>query len=369
MRHNSPLLELICHRIRLISIPYTLYASITGIFMTLSLVSCIIISIVKDFNSTVSTHCGNTQFLPSFSAAVGNHYPQRTIFQSAVVLHSAPRIFDAILQFNRESRFAHRVLRPLSFPSASSRPVPSPPLWLSCVLHLFGRNLAQTHMAFTLLSLATHLVELASLNVVAFYTSNEHFETHKLGLFLFITSCIVAMLSMIAVQSIRLHYTNPNCTARDSTSYLPLLRSSSDGSSAAERERAQRAVQRAYRIESFAFGLKLVCLPVVVVSLAIGGYLYWRHNLYCEPYLYSLFALCEYIAIGANITFRWSSGLDLSPLRFHLTCPPALLGSAFLYTFSDARGTEPLPTDSHVVFATTRRIGLFEMRTKCPLEV
>ena len=340
MSHNASLIDSITHRIKILSIPYVLYASITGIFMSISLLSCIVISIIKDFDSTVTTHCGNTQFLPSFSSAVGNRYLQRTIFQTSVVIHSAPRILDAIMQFNRESRFAHRVLRALSFPATSSKAVPSPPLLLSPILPLFGHNLARTHVGLTLVSFGAHLLELGALNVVAFYTSNEHFETHKWALFLFITASLVGMSSMIAVQCVRLHYTNPELRGR--TAYLPLLPPSPDSRgvpSDAGYSRAQRAVQRAYRLEAFSFALKLVCAPTVVVSLSIGGYLYWRHNQYCEPYLYSFFALCEYIAIGANIVFRWASGLDLSPLRFHLACPPALLGSAFLYTFSDARGT------------------------------
>ena len=43
-------------------------------------------------------------------------------------------------------------------------------------------------------------------------------------------------------------------------------------------------------------------------SIAIVGliYFYWRHNIYCEPYIYSMFCFVEYIIVLMNISYHFS---------------------------------------------------------------
>ena len=41
------------------------------------------------------------------------------------------------------------------------------------------------------------------------------------------------------------------------------------------------------------------------------SYFYYRHNEFCEPYVYSLFSLCEYVMVGANMWFHSTASNDL----------------------------------------------------------
>jgi len=39
-------------------------------------------------------------------------------------------------------------------------------------------------------------------------------------------------------------------------------------------------------------------------------YFYWRHNAYCEPYIYSFFGMCEYLLVLFNIAFHGTAYYD-----------------------------------------------------------
>lgn len=52
----------------------------------------IIWSILYDFENVTHTHCGVDNYLPSVSAAIGNHEPQRTIWTTLIVLHFPMRL-------------------------------------------------------------------------------------------------------------------------------------------------------------------------------------------------------------------------------------------------------------------------------------
>ncbi|XP_052242625.1 post-GPI attachment to proteins factor 2-like [Dreissena polymorpha] len=45
-------------------------------------------------------------------------------------------------------------------------------------------------------------------------------------------------------------------------------------------------------------------------------YFFFRHNSYCEPYVYSWFALCEYLTIFSNIAFHSICNVDFSRYSF-----------------------------------------------------
>lgn len=45
-------------------------------------------------------------------------------------------------------------------------------------------------------------------------------------------------------------------------------------------------------------------------------YFFFRHNSHCEPYVYTLFALSEYIIVLSNIYFHSLAYYDLGNLRF-----------------------------------------------------
>ena len=45
-------------------------------------------------------------------------------------------------------------------------------------------------------------------------------------------------------------------------------------------------------------------------------YLYWRHNKFCEPGIYSIFALCEYFVVLMNICFHAVGFFEWGHLKY-----------------------------------------------------
>lgn len=60
--------------------------------------------------------------------------------------------------------------------------------------------------------------------------------------------------------------------------------------------------------KSFKFKLFFLKVEILVIFLAI--YFYRRHNLFCEPIIYSFFAFCEYFFVIFNILFHSTSFFD-----------------------------------------------------------
>lgn len=68
--------------------------------------------------------------------------------------------------------------------------------------------------------------------------------------------------------------------------------------------RIQKVDHASYRYKRLFAGCNISAFTAAV-------YLYFRHNWYCEPYIYSMFALCEYITIFTNILFHGTAVLDM----------------------------------------------------------
>lgn len=74
---------------------FTKFAVTTVSLPLFAFTLCVIISIVKDFESSTSTHCRVFNVLPSVSAAIGSYYPQNFLWKLAIGLHALPRYFTA----------------------------------------------------------------------------------------------------------------------------------------------------------------------------------------------------------------------------------------------------------------------------------
>jgi len=57
--------------------------------------------------------------------------------------------------------------------------------------------------------------------------------------------------------------------------------------------------------------LKQLFFALQLTLLALAAYFYIRHNRFCEPGIYSLFALSEYLLVLANIAFHYTLVLDV----------------------------------------------------------
>lgn len=53
-----------------------------------------------------------------------------------------------------------------------------------------------------------------------------------------------------------------------------------------------------------------------MTSLLLAAYFYQRHNKYCEQYMYTMFALCEYVFVLSNIAFHFALRYDFEDYHF-----------------------------------------------------
>ncbi|KOB65304.1 Fgf receptor activating protein [Operophtera brumata] len=63
--------------------------------------------------------------------------------------------------------------------------------------------------------------------------------------------------------------------------------------------------------EKYSVKLKWRFFAVKVTSFALAAYFFLRHNRMCEPYVYSMFGLAEYIVVISNIAFHSTTVYDI----------------------------------------------------------
>ncbi|VDN25290.1 unnamed protein product [Gongylonema pulchrum] len=63
------------------------------------------------------------------------------------------------------------------------------------------------------------------------------------------------------------------------------------------------------------YRVKKICYKLSILFLAICMLLYHRHNTYCEPYVFSMFAFFEYLIVLTNILFHATFRFDFYGLR------------------------------------------------------
>merc|ERR1719468_387169 len=56
--------------------------------------------------------------------------------------------------------------------------------------------------------------------------------------------------------------------------------------------------------------LKKTILTINFMSIGLAMYFYWRHNAYCEPGMYSVFSLFEYVVVLSNMAYHSTSYYD-----------------------------------------------------------
>ncbi|GLH10711.1 Post-GPI attachment to proteins factor 2 [Gryllus bimaculatus] len=132
-----------------------------------------------------------------------------------------------------------------------------------------------------------HLVEVASLIGLTLRSSAENYRAHVRSLVVFVASSQAHMVLAVWLQACgRGHPPRPT------------------------EARALRFKRKLMAADLAAFGL--------------AGYCFCRHNWYCEPYMYSIFAFCEYTLVLANTAFHASGYWELSPSALVLGGPVGL---------------------------------------------
>ncbi|XP_043269863.1 post-GPI attachment to proteins factor 2-like isoform X2 [Venturia canescens] len=133
-------------------------------------------------------------------------------------------------------------------------------------------NWAQGIKNFALISYG---IENTALVTLSFWSSNENYAFHKLS---FITFLIMALVHMSLAW-----YISKHCRA-------------------SAKDHSETTSQR----------WKTRSLILNVASIFAACYFFWRHNAYCEPFVYSMFAMCEYMVVLSNMGFHVTAAWDFA---------------------------------------------------------
>ncbi len=207
----------------------------------LALFSCVGLSLLKDFEASTRTHCNVSNFLPSISVAIDTFEPQRYIWRFCFAFNSILRYSVAYLRLLRLLNRQHIALS---------------------VLYPFVQ----------IINNFIHFLELTLLLLLTYIGTNENGPMHKWSYIYFVFCSLLHMLLTILID-----YFWPR------TSNFRI----------SDQEKIARARRR----------LKWFILHIM--SFAASIYFYFRHNDFCEPYMYSIYALCEYFVVLTNIAYHY----------------------------------------------------------------
>ncbi|XP_028155538.1 post-GPI attachment to proteins factor 2-like [Diabrotica virgifera virgifera] len=113
-----------------------------------------------------------------------------------------------------------------------------------------------------------NIVENFSLIVLSFFVSSQNYAVHKKAFVLFIITSEIYMILSCILQS---------------------------------------RFKKQFRIS---LKWKKRFLVTNVICILAATYFFMRHNSFCEPYVYTLFALCEYIVVLSNMAFHLTAYFD-----------------------------------------------------------
>ncbi|CAD6192949.1 unnamed protein product [Caenorhabditis auriculariae] len=89
--------------------------------------------------------------------------------------------------------------------------------------------------------------------------------------------------------------------------------------------------RRATSLGEKSYELKILMTSISVIGILTASYLYWRHNAYCEPGVYTLFALAEYAIVLANIAFHCTLYYDFHGKSVAFTSAIGSVGGGYSF--------------------------------------
>uniref|UniRef100_A0A0B7AH32 CWH43-like N-terminal domain-containing protein n=1 Tax=Arion vulgaris TaxID=1028688 RepID=A0A0B7AH32_9EUPU len=123
-----------------------------------------------------------------------------------------------------------------------------------------------------------NILEVSSLVTLTYISSTDNHDVHESCFIVFMISALLYMMLSI---------------------YLMDKRQSSKGS--------------AFTVEeSKSLRLKKTLFATNISIFLLSVYLFFRHNWYCEPGVYTAFAACEYLVIVTNIAFHGTAIIDFA---------------------------------------------------------
>ncbi|XP_065284103.2 post-GPI attachment to proteins factor 2-like [Dermacentor albipictus] len=151
----------------LLRIPFRILAVVTVLLPFTSFVFCVLWSLLYNFSSVTSTHCGVANYLPSVSAAIGGHTPQRYIWRFGIALHSAPRIL------------------------------------ISAMYHRYYQNMLDTqHQYVARIAFWINVAEILTLLGLSNVTSTENYAVHEKMFVTFILCSLMYMILCCVIPSL-----------------------------------------------------------------------------------------------------------------------------------------------------------------------
>ena len=99
--------------------------------------------------------------------------------------------------------------------------------------------------------------------------------------------------------------------------------------------------RRTTSLGEYSFQYKVLCITGKSISILLALYFFYRHNRYCEPGIYTLFALCEYSLVFFNILFHSTMYYDFHAKSFTLISASSTYqyDALPLHNYSEKRGT------------------------------
>lgn len=147
------------------------------------------------------------------------------------------------------------------------------------VLYMYYRHYRENTFKWarniTNITIFTYIVENISLVTLSFWSSNENYAFHKTSFTAFLIMSFMHMfMSFIVAKYCR----NTSMEA----------------------------------IDHFSVSWKLRTMMLNTFAIFLACYFFYRHNMYCEPLVYSMFALSEYIVVVTNMAFHVTAAYDFS---------------------------------------------------------
>ena len=127
---------------------------------------------------------------------------------------------------------------------------------------------------------AIGFIEIMSLLGLSIIPSKENFVVHKTCFISFVlTSFINMCLTYYLMQDCYNQEYNNNPPIKNSFQWTPMA------------------------IKSIEYKRTILKSNIFAIPALI--YFYWRHNVYCEPYIYSIFCFLEYVIVFMNIGYHF----------------------------------------------------------------
>lgn len=221
---------------------------------------------------------GHIEFVPTISAIIGDFAPQRSIWRICVCLETGQRLLDAVLYYAFFSRCRTiPTAGAATAPEKSARTEPCRPRRGFGVAGVFWFGSWRLNDAKLVLALA----EQGCLLLLTGFSSADDLSMHELGFGGFAACSAAHQVVTVAL----------------------MMRAGPDALSPAHRA---------------SYIWKVRAMVAHLISGVFVVLFFVRHVQHCENYVYSLFAMAEWVFVLSNICFHCSAYIDFRNLRLEL---------------------------------------------------